>query len=563
MRVEGDEKLLHKVAEAISKIHGVRLVRRQVIKKGKNNVAGTILGVDTLRENGVDLTGKGEIVAVCDGGFDIGREDNVHPDFEGRVKAIKSYPISEEHLGEVYNQRRDSGPADVSDGHGTHVAGSVLGSGHASRHLAGHDKPIRGIAYEAELVFQAVEQEMEWRDPKYYQIYGRFSLTGIPEDITDILQFAHDQGTRIHSNSWGGSYPGEYDSTCRLMDEFIWNHKDFAIVVAAGNEGSDREFMGVIPPTSIQSPATAKNVITVGATESVRPEFNDRTYGKRWPKDYPVSPFWASPIANNPYQVAAFSSRGPTNEGRIKPDVVAPGTYILSTRSRAIPHKLDGWERIPDNLDYFYLGGTSMSTPLVSGCCALLRQYFKEYYERPKPSAALLKAALIGGATKLPRYSPPDQKADIHQGFGRVDLKSIVIPPAPGAVYIYDGFEMSDNLNTGEVAEFKIVVKSPAVALRVAMAYTDFPGPNLVNNLNLMLFRSTRTGAGRYYVGYGDSTNKRVPDATNNAEVIHVDHPEPGTWTVQVVASNVPEGPQDFALYFSGHFRETPYRVSP
>ena len=516
VRVEGDENLLLQMADAISKIHGVRMVRRRVIKKTKNDVAGKILGVDALREEGIDLTGKGEIVAVCDGGFDIGRKDSVHPDFEGRVKAIKSYPISEENLQEVYNQRKDSGAADISDGHGTHVAGSVLGSGRAGRHLQGHGKPVRGIAYEAELVFQAVEQEMEWRDPQYYKEYGRFSLTGLPEDITDILRYAHRQGARIHSNSWGGSHPGEYDTTCRLMDEFIWKHKDFAIVVAAGNEGSDKDFKGAIPPSVMESPATAKNVITVGATESIRPEFNDRTYGKRWPTHYPVSPFWAAPIANNPYQVAAFSSRGPTNEGRIKPDVVAPGTYILSTRSRAIPHKLDGWERIPDNLDYFYLGGTSMSTPLVSGCCALLRQYFKEYYALANPSAALLKASLVGGATKLPGYSPPDQMADNHQGFGRVDLQAIVVPSAPDAVYVYDGFEMDDQLDTGEVAELKIIVDSPSVPLRVAMAYTDFPGPHLVNNLDLMLFRSTRAGAGRHYVGYGDSSNKRVPDATNN-----------------------------------------------
>ena len=165
---------------------------------------------------------------------------------------------------------------------------------------------------------------------------------------------------------------------------------------------------------SIQSPATAKNTITVGASENKRPEFNYMTYGKRWPKHYPVSPFWSSPMANNPYQVAAFSSRGPTQDGRSKPDVVAPGTYILSTRSRAIPKEAKG--SIPGNLDYMYHTGTSMATPLVSGVCALLRQYFKEYYEDFRsPSAALIKAVLICGAVKLPGYSDPEQLADNHQ----------------------------------------------------------------------------------------------------------------------------------------------------
>ena len=61
---------------------------------------------------------------------------------------------------------------------------------------------------------------------------------------------------------------------------------------------------------SVTSPATAKNCITVGACESERPAFDANTYGAWWPSDYPAAPYRSDPIANNPDQVAAFSSRG-------------------------------------------------------------------------------------------------------------------------------------------------------------------------------------------------------------------------------------------------------------
>ena len=559
------------IANEVSKVHGVRVIRPWVIKQAKNDVASEIMGVDAVREGkpdldieGMNLTGKGEIVAVCDGGFDIGKKDKVHPDFEGRVIDVKSYPISVEHEWEVENKIKDSGAADISDGHGTHVAGSIVGSGAASKDKKEFSREVRGIAYEAELVFQAVEQEMEWNNADYYKQYGRFSLAGLSEDITDILDYAYKKGARVHSNSWAGSEPGAYDNTARLIDKFMWERRDMTVVVCAGNEGTDMYFRGEIEPMSIQSPATAKNVITVGASESLRPQFSEKTYGKRWPKHYPVAPFWASPMANNHYQVIAFSSRGPTQDGRIKPDVVAPGSYILSTRSRAIPKNVKGWGVIPDNFDYFFLGGTSMATPLVSGVCALLRQFFREYCYIRKPSSALIKASLICGAIKLPNYSPADILADNHQGYGRVNLKNIAAPDAPAESYFWDAQaygEKWDKLNTGDFVEFRFKIASGDVPLRIAMAYTDYPGPNLVNNLNLLLFRTDAAGNKHYHVGYGESDCKRIPDAVNNTEVIEIRKPTPGEWVLQVIASNVPKGPQTYALAFIGHFKEGPQQI--
>ena len=83
--------------------------------------------------------------------------------------------------------------------------------------------------------------------------------------------------------------------------------------------------------------------------------------------------FPAPPINTNPMSdsstidIVAFSGRGPTKDERIKPDVVAPGTFILSTESRYIPENNYAWGKFPPNKDYFFMGGTSMATPLTAG----------------------------------------------------------------------------------------------------------------------------------------------------------------------------------------------------
>ncbi|MEK7790051.1 MAG: S8 family serine peptidase, partial [Deltaproteobacteria bacterium] len=98
---------------------------------------------------------------------------------------------------------------------------------------------------------------------------------------------------------------------------------------------------------------------------------------KPWGKFKEADKKWgAEPIAsdmpsNNPNGLAAFSSRGPTPDGRLKPDVVAPGTNVLSARSH-MPNSEKLWGEY--NEHYLWSGGTSMATPLVSGSAALVRQ---------------------------------------------------------------------------------------------------------------------------------------------------------------------------------------------
>ena len=101
--------------------------------------------------------------------------------------------------------------------------------------------------------------------------------------------------------------------------------------------------------------------------------------------------------------MAGFSSRGPTCEGRIKPDVVAPGVAILSAASRDPEVSLETKTRFGHSDDplWFFDSGTSMATPLVAGCAAVIREALLAGGVST-PSAALVKALLINGAMSLP-----------------------------------------------------------------------------------------------------------------------------------------------------------------
>lgn len=536
--------------DKLSRVHGVRRIGERSLPRISNDVAAGIMGtarsMAPVNKKGLNLSGKGEIVAVCDTGIDTGDATHINADFSGRIAFIKSYPITPDYNKYITNPGGDDGAADLDEGHGTHVTGSILGNGTNSAGLSGIVGPIRGLAYNAKLVFQAVEQEMKWKDPANVQKYGRYLLSGIPADLTVVFQYAYQKGARIHSNSWGGGNPGEYDEQCRQLDQFVWGHKDFCVLVAAGNDGTDKDGDGKINPMSVTSPATAKNCITIGACENKRPAFNADVYGKWWPDDYPVAPFKNDPIADDPDEVVPFSSRGPCVGGRIKPDVISPGTFILSVRSSMIAPNNTGWAPLPQSKNYFYMGGTSMATPLSAGAVALLREYLRTKQSITKPSAALIKAALIAGADRLPGMQPSSAVVDNNQGYGRLNLDNILAPANAAAAVFAD---RPKNLATGDLYTRTFVVKSGGKPLRVVMAYSDYPGENLVNNLNLILTAPD----GTKYAGNQAIGGSPTPDSLNNVEAIQVDKAAAGNWKIEVVGSNVPQGPQDFALVCLGN----------
>jgi hypothetical protein len=227
--------------------------------------------------------------------------------------------------------------------------------------------------------------------------------------------------------------------------------------------------------------------------------------------------------------------------------LIAPGTFVLSTRSSQIASNNFAWKAFPPaKNEYMYMGGTSMATPLVAGCAAVTRQYLREAEGIANPSAALLKAVLIHSARYMPyRYAHASSiaLADNEQGWGRVDLHRCLNPKSPTIVLF---LEEGAGLWTGEMREFEVEVTDASVVLRATLVYSDFPGEDLVNNLNLFIYDPQ----GNFYVG-NDFTGSGSPDPDNNVEGVVVENPIKGHWSIRVVASNIPEGPQDFALVIS------------
>ena len=473
-------------------------------------------------------------------------KDLIHPDLAGRVIGMKSYPIHASLDRDVRNRRANDGPMDKNSGHGTHVAGSIAGDASSAR---SHGLPdvVRGLAYRARLYIQCVEQEVDWT-PTYLRQYEnrngyfpeRYMLAGIPPtSIRRLFADAYRAGARIQNNSWSAGLLGDYNEYCHDLDRFVWEHKDFCVLFAAGNSGTASGEGAAILGETLEPPGTAKNCITVGACENRRPDLRD-TYGDFWPEEFPAAPIHDDRMADDPHHMAAFSSRGPTRDGRIKPDLVAPGTFILSLRSRFLARNQYAWGKYPACRDYFYMGGTSMATPLVTGAAALVRQHLRRKL-RAVPSAALIKAALIHGARRLPRAAA--RLADFDQGWGLVDVAAAVTERPERRIRYLD---VGRGLRTGQRHELEFEVRAGS-PLRLTLAWSDFPGERVVNNLNLIL----RLPDGGYRLG-NDFARAGAVDRVNNVESIQIEEPATGRYRVQVVASEIQEGTQDFALVYSG-----------
>jgi subtilisin family serine protease len=257
-----DEPDLTGKLEQLARLHGVRSIEPYALRQLRNNVAiGLMDGKELANPSGLGLTGRGEIVGLADSGLDTGDPSTIHPDFTGRLSAVFSWPVTADYARVVTNVGGDDGPSDTRSGHGTHVTGSIAGSGKAS--LAVQSDAVRGLACEAQIVFQAVEQQLKWTDAyrrAYFQRYRRYppdsGLAGLPSDLNILFQQAYDAGVRTHNNSWGGGDFGAYDDFSEAVDRFMWGHKDFLILIAAGNDGIDANHDGIVDDGSITPPAT-------------------------------------------------------------------------------------------------------------------------------------------------------------------------------------------------------------------------------------------------------------------------------------------------------------------
>ena len=478
--------------------------------------------------NVLNLTGAGQTIAICDSGLDRGNTNAMHPDFANRVR------------GFAWSTRNYQAGGDWGDyhGHGSHVVGSALGNGAMSTGL------YRGVAYEADLIMQGAGAD----------------LSGIPSDLNPLFEQAFTNGARIHSNSWGYNDSGAYYSNSRYLDMYVWSNKTMLIVVAAGNYGVDTSpANGVVDPGSVSSPGTAKNCLTAGASEN----YKTNTIFSTWTwRDAVNRQFWTSPIATDyvaqpdtPVGMAAFSGRGPCQDGRIKPDLVAPGTDVASVRSRNAWGSGGSWGITPDNENYVQRGGTSMATPLIAGAAALARQWLTTTCGIEDPSAALVKALMINGARNMApgQYGTgatqeiPDVRPSNVQGWGHVDVYNTVRPPDGQHIDLHD----AGSLETGQTHTFLLPVRSlPAGKCILTMAYSDYwattgAGKKLVNDLDLTVEKPSG--------GFLFANGRMSVDATNNVEMIEFSPDEVGIYVVRVAGRTVPMGgSQEYALVVRG-----------
>ena len=253
--------------------------------------------------NYLGLTGNGVLVNVNDTGV-----DSSHPDLAGRV------------FGDTLAALGDA------DGHGTHVAGTIAGDGTKSTTVSNALGSVpganfRGMAPKANIL----------------------SLQYFAHSDQELQELAALTNALISNNGWtyGGNdydlHAASFDAATRDALTGVTNAQPVLFVFPAGNHGNGTDGGLAGAPDSIESPGTAKNVITVGASELLRHITNLVTVVNADGTTNHYRP-WAG-MTDSSNQVAGFSSRGNTGiglegtYGRFKPDVVAPGAMLVSCRS--------------------------------------------------------------------------------------------------------------------------------------------------------------------------------------------------------------------------------------
>ena len=407
-------------------------------------------------------------------------------DGSGQIVAVADSGLDEDHgdfgtrIIESKDVIGDGSTADLS-GHGTHVACTVLGDGTRG--------PYAGVAPAAELYFQAMENDN----------------TGnlVSPSLNYLFNDAYGKGARIHTNSWGSSQTsdqGKYtsesedvDDRANYYDRFYNNVEGLSILFASGNDGSGSG--------TVNSPGTAKNAITVGSH--------------------------LNRGGSAPNLIWDSSSRGPTDDQRIKPDIVAPGAYVRSCKAQESSGG-GSWE----DTYYVEMSGTSMATPNAAGAAALIREYILEIAERPAPQGSLVKALLVLGARDVGARDIPNND----EGWGRVDLKESLAPGNGRGIWVDDRSIMS---HTGHLKSYTFNVTDSGQPLKAVLAWSDergsrFSTNQLVNNLNLEVEKPDGTLYKGNYFSQGQSIQGGDYDATNNLEVVLIDNAESGIWTIRV-----------------------------
>jgi len=400
-------------------------------------------------------------------------------------------------------------------------------------------------------------------------------------DYGNMTSAAYAQGARISSNSWGGDNQGGYDSDAQTYDILTRDaqaasggNQQLLFVFAAGNAGPG--------PSTVGTPGTGKNVLTVGAAENVHSHAtaNGGNAGNTAGNDGCASP---DTEADSAADMAIFSSRGPTADGRRKPDIVAPGThvtgmtYVATGQDPASPlngaatadagYRADGVCAMPpgtpaDPANRFFpvtptqrwyttSSGTSHSTPAAAGAAALIYQQFinnPAYIGANRtpagsagPSPAMVKAYLANSARYMTGWGANDTLPSNSQGMGAVNLGTAF----DGTPRIIRDQDAGDRFTaSGQVRTFVATVSSASAPLRVTLAYSDKQGPtsgaSYINNLDLTVTVNGLVYRGNVFAG-ANSVTGGAADTRNNVESVFLPAGIPvGTpVAIRVTATNI------------------------
>ena len=511
--------------------------------------------------NWLNLTGSGVTVGLVDSGIDL-----AHGQLAGRIFSNQNSPINDTNL--------------LNPGHGTFIAGVIaaldaVDAAAVNGSLNG--TTYRGIAPGA----QVYPLSLFHTD---YTNYGNVWL---------ITNTALATNINIVNNSWG--YPvSAYDINSALFDEAVRDSQPFlphdqpmTHVFSVGNSGNANTGGTGGTADTIASPANGKNVISVGASEQFRLVFGT------------TNDVLATAHSDGPNQVSDLSSRGNVGigiegpSGRFKPDMVAPGDYVVSLRaSTMVASNLTASDADLSSGSWRYGRGTSIAAGKVSGLLALMQQFFAANYSKTnRPS--LNKALLINRARTLnPVYDFAVSSPISHQGWGIPSLSNTV-PTAGSFGYITNNLAMvrpiviveengmgTNSLASGQFHSFDVQVPAAASQtnlLKITLAWTDPAGNpvssvKLVNDLDLYVTNIVVSGAqyeGNNFPGGSVATQPTVSgtpsarDSVNNVENTFIPLTNSAAATtfrvyvigrkvnVNAVSANTNQVAQDYSLVIS------------
>lgn len=355
-----------------------------------------------------------------------------------------------------------------------------------------------------------------------------FDLSNCDSSYLSLARQSYQAGARIVSNSWGcpscTSYNAAtqaYDTAVRDADSSMPGNQELLILFSAGNAGIEG---------TVGSPANGKNIIAVGASENVRPTWTDGC--GLGPSD-----------ANNLQDIAFYSSRGPAAGGRVKPDLVAPGTHIAGTASTSPFYNGSAiCDRYHPGAQQIFAAssGTSHSVPAVAGLASLASYRLSNNYGIEYASPALLKAYLVASSNHLNGEGANDDLPSNSQGFG---LPNMTRAFSNTSRIIVEQGQPPQFDETGQTWSIWVRPVDKEVPVRVVMAYTDQPGllsveDPQVNNLDLELDIKGQTYLGNNMDGQWSLPGGEV-DQVNSVEAVYLQPDEATTIEVIVKATNI------------------------